>query len=545
MFGRGLLRRLVVLVVLTLVTAVVVPGVMGPSASADGCSLNVNVGDVSSLIEAVDCYNDQSPAGDYTITLTSDIGIGFVDDVEIDSDTDSGDLTIDGSGYKIFGPGYGEDYQLRIDNPGTGIVYIKDITFEGAGDDAIEFPQGWLEVSDSTFTDNNYGIYGGTDCDLAQTSTLRVTDSSFTGTATYAIEFYNAFDIEIKNSVFDGFDAEESTIYLENECENPYGESRFEISDSHVTSNDYGIEAYGAVDIEVNNSLFSSNEYGLSLDNVESGELAFVTVSDSTFVGNQSSFGVQFEGNVDALISNSTFTLHDVGIYFDIDTLKNGDAGVVVSNSTLVNNGEAFYVYSPISVRSSILAENDDDCYGAALTSVCSDEGNNFRSGETSPPEFTLLSAGSLGELADNGCVIQTPNGCVPTIELLAGSNAIGAGSCTDLLTDQRGFLRSGSCDAGAYQRNGIAPTPEAGSAAPVPYPGPFTQMPELAGAPYGWGTSPVPAASPETPTAAAAAGDGVAGLAYTGTTTTTLAYLAVGLIGFGALLVPVSRRRN
>ena len=65
------------------------------------------------------------------------------------------------------------------------------------------------------------------------------------------------------------------------------------------------------------------------------------------------------------------------------------------------------------------------------------------------------------------------------------------------------------------------------------------------AGAPYGWGTSPVPAASPETPTAAAAAGDGVAGLAHTGTTTTTLAYLAVGLIGFGALLVPVSRRRN
>ena len=88
-------------------------------------------------------------------------------------------------------------------------------------------------------------------------------------------------------------------------------------------------------------------------------------------------------------------------------------------------------------------------------------------------------------------------------------------------------------------------PTSEAGFAVAVPYPGPFTQMPELAVAPYGWGTSPVPAASPETPTAAAAAGDGVAGLAYTGTTTTTLAYLAVGLIGFGALLAPVSRRRN
>ena len=94
--------------------------------------------------------------------------------------------------------------------------------------------------------------------------------------------------------------------------------------------------------------------------------------------------------------------------------------------------------------------------------------------------------------------------------------------------------------------RSAPEPTPasEAGSAAAVPYPGPFTQTP----APAGTAPNPV-AASPETPTAepaaAAAAGDGVAGLAYTGTTTTTLAYLAVGLIGFGALLVPVSRRRN
>ena len=61
-----------------------------------------------------------------------------------------------------------------------------------------------------------------------------------------------------------------------------------------LPSNSYGIDAYGAVDIEVNNSLFSSNEEGLSLDNGES-ELAVVTVSDSTFIGNESSFGVQFD----------------------------------------------------------------------------------------------------------------------------------------------------------------------------------------------------------------------------------------------------------
>ena len=53
--------------------------------------------------------------------------------------------------------------------------------------------------------------------------------------------------------------------------------------------------------------------------------------------------------------------------------------------------------------------------------------------------------------------------------------------------------------------RSAPEPTPnsEAGFAAAVPYPGPFTQMPEPAGAPHGWGTVPnAVAVSPETPTA-------------------------------------------
>ena len=99
--------------------------------------------------------------------------------------------------------------------------------------------------------------------------------------------------------------------------------------------------------------------------------------------------------------------------------------------------------------------------------------------------------------------------------------------------------------------RSAPTPTPTP-TAAPQPTarPGP-TPTPEPAGAQYGSGTVPNPvAASPETPTAepaaaTSAAGDGVAGPADTGTSTTTLAYLAVGLIAFGALLVPAIRRRN
>ena len=112
---------------------------------------------------------------------------------------------------------------------------------------------------------------------------------------------------------------------------------------------------------------------------------------------------------------------------------------------------------------------------------------NNFSSGDGSCPDsFETLSEGSLADFDDNGCVTTVAPltddsfaaSCLPTAELLASSNAVGAGDCSnvpvisegwdissgsfeDLLVsgvltfDQRGFTRSGSCDAGAYQRNG------------------------------------------------------------------------------------------
>ena len=162
MLGRGLFRRLVVLVALTLVTAVGVPGVMAPSASANGCGgFTFEVADMDELDDAIGCYNGQSPAGDYTITLTSDIEIdGDSLDNGIDSGTDSGDLTIDGAGYRIYGDG-DDDYHLQIVNEGTGTVYIKNITFTGANDDAIEWNGGNLDIRDSYFINNNYDIFGG------------------------------------------------------------------------------------------------------------------------------------------------------------------------------------------------------------------------------------------------------------------------------------------------------------------------------------------------------------------------------------------------
>ena len=338
MLGRGLFRRLVVLVVLTLVTAVVVPGVMAPSASANGCGgFTFEVADIDELYDAISCYNGQSPEGDYTITLTTDIEIDdeYLD-IEIDSRTNSGDLTIDGAGYAIFGDG-DDEYHLDIENEGTGTVYIKNITFTGADEDAIEWDGGNLDVRDSFFIDNEYDIYRGSE--------------SGNG------------DLTLVNVVFSiGEDTQEGT--------------------------------------------------------------APITI-----------YWVDSAAVMTVIICNSSFDV-------------NGDP--------------------------SIFIETDGALVALYLANNVFNSDNDF-------------------ELGDDVTVIddESPETC---------------------------------------QAN--EPT---GSAAAVPYPGPFTQMPEPAG----------DAASPETPTAASAAGDGVAGLAYTGTTTTTLAYLAVGLIGFGALLVPAGRRRN
>ncbi|MGZ0176061.1 MAG: hypothetical protein ACKVIQ_04215, partial [Acidimicrobiales bacterium] len=69
----------------------------------------------------------------------------------------------------------------------------------------------------------------------------------------------------------------------------------------------------------------------------------------------------------------------------------------------------------------------------------------------------------------------------------------------------------------------------------------PFT-APEPADGLYGFG-SPSPVAAE--PLTESAADGGVAGLAHTGSTTTALAQLAVALIGAGALLAPLGRRRK
>ena len=521
MAGLQGFRRLFVLVVLTMLAAVIVPTA---TASANGCDLNMTVSTAAELANAINCYNSQTPPGDYTITLTDNIEITVTDDMRIDSSTDSGNLTIDGASYEISGDGFASgggsgDYQMEIDNPGTGIVYIKKITFTGAADDAIEIADGEVGIRDASFTDNPYGldIEGGK---------VSIWNSTFTDNEFEGVDVEGVAEVLIRNSSFtDNYGGIGVDDYA----------SSIQIWDSVFTNNTLrAIEKTGGGGtLSVTNSDISGTGDGVYIDN-DSGNPVELKISDSTFIGSDDA-GVELYGDVDAEIRNSTFTDNDWGVYAD-SYYAGSLLKVDIWSSTITGNSYGVEVETSsegpgLKVSSSIVAGNSTtDCDGDI-----DDGGSNFDSDGTCVG-FAELTTGSLGVLADNGCVTQTPDGCAQTIELLADSNAIDAGSCTLLLADQRGFTRSGSCDAGAYEYGAEHPGPK------IAYTGPFTVIPEPADGLYGFG-SPSPVAAE--PLTESAADGGVAGLAHTGSTTTVLAQLAVALIGAGALLAPLGRRRK
>ena len=563
MLGRGLLRRLVVLVVLTLATAVVVPGVMAPSASAEvECGTDsFEVDNFEDLRDAINCYN-ASTAVDYTITLSGDIVIS--QELPLIGNNLSegvlGNLTIDGASQWALSADVESDdpqqggLQIKHELDNAGLITIQNILLDG-----------FCGAGETLFSSET--IYGGA-IDVGGVARAALSNVIITGhdqsivQGCSSVVFRDQTVGQVANTVIVG-----------------------DPSNSTFGGGLIGLTAMDESAVLVTNTGVSGHLYGIALLNT-----AKAVVFNSTIV--QNGGGIIGVNSTSTVVVNSTITYNVFGLivspgsesesesesgptaevwFSTIAANGNDDEDTPESGGVLAGGSGSLNLYSTLLSDNSFDCPNDEDNYFFGGDGVLGGV-NNFSSGDGSCPDsFETLSEGSLADFDDNGCVTTVAPltddsfaaSCLPTAELLASSNAVGAGDCSnvpvisegwdissgsfeDLLVsgvltfDQRGFTRSGSCDAGAYQRNGIAPTPEAGSAAPVPYPGPFTQTP----APAGTAPNPV-AASPETPTAAAAAGDGVAGLAHTGTTTTTLAYLAVGLIGFGALLVPVSRRRN
>jgi CSLREA domain-containing protein len=205
--------------------------------------------------------------------------------------------------------------------------------------------------------------------------------------------------------------------------------------------------------LTVTNSTFSGNSAadGGGIAH-EPGKTAIVT--NSTFVGNSASTGGSIRNMGTLTVANSTFsgnsaTSSGSGIH--------NSGTVTVTNSTFSGNSQASLRNSvTATVYNTIVANSTagGNCVGAITNG-----GNNLDDGATCGWGATKGSLSNtnplLGALGNNG-------GPTQTMALLAGSRAINGvtynapNGCP--ATDQRGYARTGACDIGAYEYDGIPP---------------------------------------------------------------------------------------
>ncbi len=228
------------------------------------------------------------------------------------------------------------------------------------------------------------------------------------------------------------------------------------ITGCSLTSNPAGLACVGGNGtLTVRNSTIADNgNYG-----VWNGSTA--TVSDSTIAGN-AGYGFRNDGTL--TVSNSTIAGNSLGGIENIAFTTDATA-LLVSSTVAFNGGHQFYSASGFGVpratatvqlgntivagdgSSANLAAGPAGTFSSQGYNLSSDDGGGYLTG---PGDLTNTDP-LLGPLQDNG-------GPTETMALLAGSPALNAGDPAQLgVADQRGVVRSGGVNIGAYQASASA----------------------------------------------------------------------------------------
>jgi hypothetical protein len=346
-----------------------------------------------------------------------------------------------------------------IDNLGTLTVSdctISGNTAEGFGGGILN--DGTLTVSHSTISGNSAYFGGG----IGNGGTLTVTDSTISGNRANG-------PAQIGNGIGEGGGIlnDDGTVVLNNST----------ISGNYATLNGGGLSngsvAGGGV-MTVSNCMISDNiasaasfeggDYGGSAIN----NFGMMTVSNSTISGNGSPStapneggGILNQGEASMEITNSTIANNRASVGGGIYNLGE----ITVSGSTISGNrtftttarGGGIFIYpgGDLNMRNTILAGNSvatsrGDLFGSLSSSGHNLIGNTEGGGGFDPTDLLNVDP-HLGPLQDNGGLTQT-------MALLPGSPALNAGDATQLGTaDQRGVVRSGGVNIGAYQASASA----------------------------------------------------------------------------------------
>jgi hypothetical protein len=368
---------------------------------------------------------------------------------------------------------------------GTGGLYGRDGTGQGgglynngtltigsstlAGNSAAHgsgggvYNRGTLTVNNSTLTDNSaraYNDYGGGG--IFNNGKLVVSNSTLTGNSATAYDGYNT-DISggaVYNDYHGMLTLSSSTL----------------AGNSATAASTFGGGIFNSGTLAVNDSSLSGNSVRSSFVS-QGGGIAnggTLTVTNSTFSGNSANgYGGGIDNGGPLTVSETTFSGNSAA-YGGGGILNQSTYPVTLTNVTLTSNrattfhGGGLFVYSGSPVlHTTLIAGNfhgangttRDDVYGrldpsgdynligdgSGMTGLQNGvEGNQV--GSASDPIDPLLDA-----LRDNG-------GPTLTHALLAGSPALDAGNPNQLgVPDQRGVVRSGGVNIGAYQASASA----------------------------------------------------------------------------------------
>jgi hypothetical protein len=368
---------------------------------------------------------------------------------------------------------------IRIEGPGADLITVRRDT---GGDYRIFTIDSDINVSLSGMTISNGKVVGGEGGGIYNTGTLTISDCAILGNSTEKDRYgaggdggglYSAGSLTIRNSTISGNSASApfaegggisvvGTLTMDNSTISNNRASLFAISylsggtvtltNCTIVDNSGGqacIEGNGT--LTVSNSTIAGNvDYGIWNG---SGTL---TVSNSTIAGN-SGYGIR--NNEMLAISNSTITGNTAGGVENIAFL--GDATATLLNCTIANNGGPQLNthsgmgtpvgHATIQLRNTIISSDghfanllagDAGTFVSQGFNLSSDNGSGFLTATGDRINTNPM----LGVLQDNG----GPN---PTMALLAGSPALNAGDLVQQGTaDQRGVVRSGGVNIGAYQ---------------------------------------------------------------------------------------------
>jgi hypothetical protein len=327
-------------------------------------------------------------------------------------------------------------------NAGTMMITdssIRDNSASGTGDAGggiDNYTGSTLTILRSTISGNSVGAYGG-GIDNIEGATATIVDSTIsdnhTGGLGGGIYSYNA-TLTITNSSL----SDNSASYGGGLYNNSYQDTSLAtITDSAIHGNS-ALQGGGGIDNDNGATLTLTG--GTLSGNTASGSggglhnfAGTVTVAVSTISGNTAS------GSGGGLANNSgTLTITD---------------STIAGNAVMSGYGGGVYNNRTLTVGNTIIAGNTA-ANGPDVSGDLGSQGHNLignPSGMTGWLDTDLLSVDPrLGALQDNG-------GPTQTIALLPGSAALNAGDPAELgLPDQRGVVRKGGVNIGAYQASAV-----------------------------------------------------------------------------------------